>query len=228
MGAEAGRRCNNPNHNYGAGNSLTEKIQESLSALLDGEADDREADLLLGRIRDDEALRRLWGRYHMVGDLMRGEKILLDASTLADRVQAHLRDEPAIIAAPRRTAPADGLRSSSGSVTQIAKPVSHAHSWRRIGAGAALAASVAALAVFLSPIHTADRSASPQQIAAIPEPVRTPVTAVDADGNRWKKLPSDVEARLNGYLVQHSDYASGNMVGGMLPYTSVVSYDRNR
>jgi len=211
---------------------MTEQIRESLSALLDGELDQVETDHLLGQIRDDGELRRLWGRYHMVGDLLRGEQILLDASTLADRVQAQLRDEPAIIAAPRRVQADEGRSYGQGSVspvTTLRPAASQPHSWRRLGVAAALAASVAALAVFISPLLTPEHSANPQPLASLGEPARVPATSIDAaEGSRWKKLPSDVEARLNGYLVQHSDYASYNGVGGMLPYTSFVSYDRNR
>jgi len=40
---------------------------------------------------------------------------------------------------------------------------------------------------------------------------------------QWDAQP-EVEARLNGYLVSHSEYL-GNGMRGMLPYARIVGYD---
>lgn len=218
---------------------MIEETKESLSALLDGELDGQEADRLLALTRESEELRRLWGRYHLVGDLLRGEKVLVEASSLADLVQARLRDEPPIIAAPRE-AGEPKQAGPAAAVSPIAKPRPAARplpsQWRRMATGTALAASVAALALFLSPLLIQSQAPAPVALAARPAAPPATVVAADADGNRWKVLaatpsggvPSEVESRLNGYLVQHSDYASLSGVGGVLPYTTFVSYDRKR
>jgi len=193
---------------------MSDDIREALSALLDGELPKEEVDHLLDRISGDESIRGAWAGYHLGGDLMRGERLLVGATSIADRVREQLRDEPPLPVGHREAAN-DG------------------YGWGRIAVGAALAASVAALAVFVAPMMVTSPvpDAGPQVAAMQPPPPmldRSAVVRVDtgAEGTRWKNLRAPgVESRLNGYLVDHSGYAP---MGGVLPYTTFVSYDQSR
>ena len=81
--------------------------------------------------------------------------------------------------------------------------------------GLALAASVATVAIV--GVRSLDTEVVPvTQVAD--------TTQVDqSTGNRWNVSP-EVEARLNGYLVNHSEYVGYGMQG-MLPYARIVGYD---
>ena len=87
--------------------------------------------------------------------------------------------------------------------------------WLKPLTGLALAASVATIAIIgVRNIEPSGNSAT--QIATASEP------AIMA-GNRWNVSP-EVEARLNAYLVNHSEYVGYGMQG-MMPYARILGYD---
>ena len=52
---------------------MSEQLKESLSAVMDGEADEFEIRRVLNEAADDPELRGVWERYHLVRSVMRGE-----------------------------------------------------------------------------------------------------------------------------------------------------------
>jgi sigma-E factor negative regulatory protein RseA len=77
-------------------------VMDRLSALMDGELDDREAHGILIRLKDDSELRIRWDDFHLVRDALHGEPML--SSSFNDRVSKRLADEPTVLA-PRRLLP---------------------------------------------------------------------------------------------------------------------------
>ncbi len=76
-------------------------MKQDISALMDGELCDEEADLLLGRIRQDEAASKDWQAFHLIGDVMRQPRNL--PGNLGAGFYARLAAEPTILAPqPRR------------------------------------------------------------------------------------------------------------------------------
>jgi len=56
-----------------------------------------------------------------------------------------------------------------------------------------------------------------------------PVTRVsEVSEQRWDRIEPQVEKRLSGYLVNHSEYAASRGVLGVMPYVRVVSDTRQR
>lgn len=98
----------------------SESGREHLSSLMDGELDRRSRRFLLRRLATDADLKRRWCRMHLVRACLQGETLSCD--DLVARVAARLEEE---------TTPARSLRH------RLLRPV----------AGAAIAASVAAVAV---------------------------------------------------------------------------------
>ena len=131
-----------------------------------------------------------------------GYHLLSDAikDRLPDRVQTDLagRVREAIAREPIALAPRRRV--------PILKPL----------AGLALAASVATVAIL--GVRSLDSDVRPAAQVAASE-------FSAATGNRWNESP-EVEARLNGYLVNHSEYVGYGMQG-MLPYARIVGYDSN-
>lgn len=74
---------------------------ESLSALADNEATDREVNRACGAWRDQAAARERWNTYHLIGDAMRSEGLARSASSDADflaGVRGRLQQEPVVLA----------------------------------------------------------------------------------------------------------------------------------
>ena len=69
---------------------------EKLSALMDGELDERELTHELSRISEDPDREADWAIYHMIGDSLRGEDVASDRMTA--QVSARLASEPTVLA----------------------------------------------------------------------------------------------------------------------------------
>ena len=75
---------------------------ENISALMDGELGDREAARECERLKGDPVLRETWHSFHMVGDALRGERLL--SKGFSARLAQRLDQEPTVLA-PRRLTP---------------------------------------------------------------------------------------------------------------------------
>lgn len=83
---------------------MSEKLKESLSAVIDGEADEFELRRVLDEVGKDVALQKSWDRYHLIGSVMRGER-LVRAHAMRERIWAELQGEeplPVTESAPDR------------------------------------------------------------------------------------------------------------------------------
>ncbi len=109
--------------------SMNEAIREQLSAYVDGELPDNEAELLIRRMSQDAGLRKEVADYLAIGRVIRGEMGVAAADRLHQRVDAELGD--------RREDANDAVESAA--VARSLKPL----------AGFAIAASVALVALFM-------------------------------------------------------------------------------
>ncbi|WP_421269294.1 RseA family anti-sigma factor [Aeromonas veronii] len=118
--------------------------KEQISALMDGDLSDAE---VLNELEMDSDLQDTWGRYHLIGDAMRGDLPVSLQLDLSDSIMAALEDEPTILAPkPVETAPV--LQPAVAPVKTDANVVPL---FRRVGQQLgqyAIAASVAAAVIF--------------------------------------------------------------------------------
>ncbi|MFT5449142.1 MAG: sigma-E factor negative regulatory protein RseA [Gammaproteobacteria bacterium] len=208
-----------------------ELIEESLSALMDGELPSARAERVLDRVLDDARLREQWRRYHLISAALSSQDALsVVDDELAARVRQALGSEVIPLRTPSRRKP-----------------------WM---IGIACAASVAAVALLVVLNVTGQQATEPgagvPQVATIEPNTTTTATtgnshqpvapqlaslrndsdaAVDAQPTAssltrmtWNDAGPAVEARLNGYLLDHNGYLADG-VRGMLPYARVVAYD---
>jgi negative regulator of sigma E activity len=131
-----------------------------LSALIDGELPLDEARFLLRRLEHDSELRDCWERWQLCGDVLRGRIGVYARDGLGERIADAISAEP--VASP--------------------EPLARQRRWLRLGGGAALAASVAVIALFLtrqSPEVRSPAAGQPLQVASAPPPtpVQWPATA---------------------------------------------------
>ncbi|MGN5078018.1 RseA family anti-sigma factor [Aeromonas veronii] len=118
--------------------------KEQISALMDGDLSDAE---VLNELEMDSDLQDTWGRYHLIGDAMRGDLPVNLQLDLSDSIMAALEDEPTILA-PKLVETAPVLQPAVAPVKTDANVVPL---FRRVGQQLgqyAIAASVAAAVIF--------------------------------------------------------------------------------
>lgn len=177
-------------------------MNEKLSALMDGELDEAEAEQLLSQLKTDKDLRAAWGRYHLAGSALRAENVLGSAK-LAARITAQIKNEPQILA------PNNWLRQPAKKIIKLTGSL-------------AIAASVAAVAIVSLQVETTEQVGQ-QNIANL-----NTIGAGDfirASGTRWSKGTSKTEKALNMYLVEHGEFSPSSNFKGMMSYGRIVSYD---
>lgn len=178
-------------------------MNEKVSSLMDSALEGSERARLFETMAGDVELRRTWHRYHLIGATLKNELGRTADPALAERIAERIAGQPAASGRARH-APFT-LRSVS-----------------RQAASLALAASVAALAIFtLAPEEqsaTAERQA--QAVAADPG-----ARVARAGSTRWETLPPEMESTLNAYLVEHGEFAMSPGLNGLTSYARFVSYD---
>ena len=94
---------------------MNDAIRMQISAFVDGELPDAEADLLLRRMSQDAELRRKAAEYLEIGRAMRGERNVRGIDRLLERIAAEIDDKPMDddVAAPE-SAPARAIRPLAG------------------------------------------------------------------------------------------------------------------
>lgn len=169
---------------------MNDALKMQISAFVDGELSDAEAELLTRRLGQDADLRRQAAQYLEIGQLLRGEQGLASAATLRERVAEAMQSEPLLSASP----PAAGPR------------------WMRPAAGVGIAASVALLALFgLRQVDLPDTGAAvpPDAVAS----GRDIGYTEPAPGAVLSDRPSD---RLVQYYRSHGQSAGDLGTGGIL------------
>ncbi len=210
---------------------MSESIDEQLSALADDELPEQEAPLLLRRIsRDPELVARL-GRYYTIRESVHGGLTDAVGGGVAAGVAEALEQEAPLADTPP---PAESAQHARRWAVRLGRPA----------AGAAIAASVAVIAVTLwSTPETARTplSDTPATVASAPTPQANPAAgelartvSVGEGGSgaaareQWQRLDPQVQQRLNGYLVNHSENATVAGPGGVLNYVRIAGHERSQ
>jgi sigma-E factor negative regulatory protein RseA len=168
---------------------MTESVNEQLSACLDGQLPEGELDLLIKRVGRDSELRQTLGRYALVGEALRGHGAAQASAGFADRIAAAIDAETS---------------QPSGAVQPSARVNPSVLRWLRPIGGVAVAAGVAAVAVFVFQSNAPQPDA---RVAQSPAPVVAP--AVDSYIVPSTTVSNFIPAtRLTNYVVAHSEYSS--------------------
>ena len=131
---------------------MNEELDSQLSAMFDNELPAAECELLARRLSRDPDVQARWGRYAVIGAVIRAERGVTLDGTVAGRVSAALSSEPAL-------SEADAARPAGRSTAQFR--------WWHPVAGAGLAAGVAAVSIFwLRSQALPDGSHAPALVAA--------------------------------------------------------------
>lgn len=223
---------------------MNERMNESLSALADGEADELEIRRLLNQMQEEDELRERWHRYQMIGALMRDEPAY--SVDLSKGIMQVLDGEPMDEVPARQVSGLDV--SHAAAPAQVEENAHHRprSGWLTSGAVAASVALVVLLgARFMesgSSVMTEEpRVASnspvlaPLTAEAVTAPVMTSMTAADVLASNDVDTSEPVldearlreaQQRLHDYVMQHSQQAAMGTGRGLLPYARVTSYEQ--
>ena len=195
---------------------MTERMRESLSALLDDEANELELERILSRVADDEDMRQTWVRYNAVRTTLSGHQLAHMRLDISSQVQQ---------AIGRQRGP-----SSAATLKQrFLRPV----------ASLAVAASVAATVVIggqqLARIGGTDPYGNSGAVAASASPVglvnslgATTVQASYGTQSIPVLQPTTRTAyqelarqRMQLYMQEHAEHAALNSPQGLIPFARV-------
>jgi sigma-E factor negative regulatory protein RseA len=178
-------------------------MKENLSRLMDSAIEGNERSRLFDAMADDPELRRTWQRYHLIGAALKNELGRSVDPALPDRIAESVRKEPPL-GRPGRLAILPG-RSFARQVGSLA-----------------LAASVAALAIFTLAPHAQRGGSAGQSLASAGN---SAVHVTRSGTTRWETLPPEMENTLNAYLVEHGEFSASPGLNGLTSYARFVSYD---
>ena len=156
---------------------MNEAIRMQVSAFVDGELPENEAELLVRRLSQDADLRKQVSEYLAIGRIMRGEYSVQGSDALRERIAAELDERPLQEAADTIATP----------------PQSR---FLRPAAGAAIAATVALVAIF-----------GLGRVADIETPAAS--TAVVADEVESTTVPKMEDAEFRRLMRLHGDDSNG-------------------
>jgi sigma-E factor negative regulatory protein RseA len=196
---------------------MSERIRESLSALMDGEANELEIERVL-KNSEEHSVRNTWLRYHRVREVLHSDTGEFSHVDVSAQVMAAIASESQSTAAP----------------------VSAWHKLVRPAASFAVAASVFAAVLVGSQFYglvgpaTGDGPALAARVstvgmvntqggAAVRASYAAPATRAAAGSrNLYDKL---AQQRLQRYMLSHTEEVSLNAPQGMMPYARVASFE---
>jgi len=185
---------------------MSEKLRESLSAAVDGEADEFELRRVLDELPKDALLRSAWSRYHLIGAVVRSERMV--SRSLRERVWAELDLEAADMT------PVPEVQPAAAGEDRGRAP------WASL-AGMAVAAAVA-FAVVLVGIESGvdEESAGPAVVASAP--VAPPTTGGVV---LTRAMTPQERDHIQSLMLRHTQQLGMNQPG-LAAFTKMVTYQR--
>jgi sigma-E factor negative regulatory protein RseA len=166
---------------------------DKISELMDGELDGHQAQRQLVRLKQDQDLAQCWHTFHLVGDALRGERIL--SQGFDQRLATRLAAEPTVLAPQRSMAKRITTYAFSAAASLSAVAV------------------VGWLAFFNNPL-------APQSDVAHAPNTPTPAAISPAQA-QLASVPSD--GKMNEYLIAHQEFSPSTAIQGLAPYIRGVS-----
>lgn len=189
---------------------MSDKMRESLSALLDDEANELEFQRLLSRIGDDEQLRQVWTRYNLVRAATSGQRPAHPQLDISARVRQAIA-EPAAPGLGRRLLQPLTSVAVAASVTAV------------VVLGGQQLASIdsetyptQAVAGSVSPVGMVNSLGATSVQASYG--TRSVPALQPATGTAYREL---ARQRLHKYMQEHAEHAALNSPTGLVPFARV-------
>ena len=160
---------------------MNEAIRMQVSAFVDGELPENEAELLVRRLSQDALLRKQVAEYLAIGRVMRGEYSLQGTDALRERIAAELDQRPL---------QDEAVEPAGDTSSRYVRPL----------AGFAIAATVALVAIFgLQRVVSVD-TASPDAVVADGVALSETVPTVSSEDLQFYLLHSESSNTLDARL----------------------------
>ena len=227
----------------GSPNSARERLKESLSVSLDGQASELELRRVLDGISNDDSLRDLAGRYQLIGDAVRGKTSKFAGVDISAGVMAAIEQDEApaqpSVSSPEATAPAADLPN-----VNIAQRI-----WSSLGK-VAVAASVAAAVIIgvrtsnltqdvpLLAVHEPTVLTQPVQLAqsGLNDYGAASLRAGNNPESRGNVTPEQLAQaqklanqatrdRFRAYALQHAELSANGGAQSTLSFARLTSFD---
>ena len=172
---------------------------DGISALMDGELEDKEAQRLVVLLKSDEQSRERWDEFHLIGDTLRGEPLL--SAGFSEALSKRLAEEPTVLA-PRRIVPRPGRVAT-------------------YALSAAASVSAAALVAWVA--------LAPTQDGTVLAGAKAPVTAAGAAKPEVQPAAlANVQSdgSMNDLLFYHQGVSPSTIMQGVSTYIRTVSTTR--
>jgi sigma-E factor negative regulatory protein RseA len=180
-------------------------IDEQLSAMMDGEESD--INLILDNMKDRD-VRDRWKRYHLIRDVMRNQVSKIEKHDVSLNIHDAILNEPTVMAPV-------SLNTKKKSIVNV--------SFLKQLGSMAIAATVTAVAILVVQQNPSITDKQATVIAA--KPAISQEKVFQTASTRNIELNKAVAAKLNGYLVNHNEYATSSGMQGAIPYTRVVNFN---
>jgi sigma-E factor negative regulatory protein RseA len=195
---------------------MSEQIRESLSVLMDEEANELDIERVLQH-SDNSAVRAVWARYHTVRQIMRegsGRQAQVD---IASRVMAVLEVEPEIRPVARWHNFLRPAASFAVAASMFAAVLIGSQFYNLLGGEGGFAPQLSTQVSTVGMVNTLGGSAVKAGYAS---PALRPQSELRyADSNKLAR------ERLQRYLLTHAGEAALNAPQGMMPYARVASFE---
>lgn len=216
---------------------MSERMRESLSALMDDAADDLELARVLKAMDEDDEVSDAWSRYHLVSAVLRGSdlgtaqvsrpvEIDVEASAFTAAPDELGDAEPTAEAAPG----ARGLRAwgSFAAAASVTLAIVVALQWP--GAGPEAPAVASAQAPDTGPVRTDTRSvlAASRGGAAAQRPPGTLRIPSPFSSAPVRAARSEAERQVDAYMIHHAEYSAANSASGMVPFARYAAFEGGR
>lgn len=179
---------------------MSDKLNEQISALVDGELSQVEEALFVRRLVDDRNLQGALARYQLISDAMRGILPQQVDTGFSQRVREVLDADPVV-------------RYRTVRIGAFLKPL----------AGLAVAASIALVAVLSLQTMRQDEVPAVATAPADSDYIRANDWGQLAVSQRAGKVQT--RKRLDAYLVNHNEFAVSRSMRGMLSYVRIVGHE---
>lgn len=193
---------------------MTEQLRESLSALMDDEANELELQRLLGRLGEDEELRQTWIRYNLSRSVISGQPVGRLSMDISQQVSAAIAAEaaPASGVWQRMTRPLASFAVAASVMTVVVFGGQQLYQAGEpdTGAAAPVAATGVSAVGFVNSLGAVPLRASYGN-QAMPELEPAARTA-------YREL---ARQRMYLYMQEHAEHAALNSPQGLIPFARV-------
>ncbi len=195
---------------------MNDKLRESLSALMDNEANELEFERILANASHNEELRETWGRYNLVRQVADGQHVALAGMDISRRVSAAIAQEELV--EEEEQSPSFGQR--------LFRPLVS------FGVAASVAATVLVGGQQLAGVDSPEGDNTIVRSLSVPTYLNTPGAvpvrltlgneAVPVGQPPARALYRQLaEERMRQHMQEHAEHAALNTPHGLLPFARV-------